>query len=260
MQERTRKIVFWSSIIIVILGIIFFLCYFIKQYNDKEYYENLRHEVSEEENITEESEIKETETEESEPVVIPIDFETLWQKNPDIYAWISIPGMEIEYPILQHATDDGYYLNHTVDNKSGLPGSIYTEATYNGKDFSDRNTVIYGHNMKNGTMFGLLDKYKDPTYMKEHDTIVIYTPEHIYTYKVFAAITYDNRHLMYSFDFDKEAGMQEFLDSIGKVNNLNTYIDETVEVTSSDKIITLSTCNGNKKQRFLVEAVLIDEQ
>lgn len=258
MQEKTRKIVFWSSIVIVILGLIFLLGYFIKQNNNKEYYENLRQEVSEKENITKETETEETE--ESVPVVIPIDFETLWEKNPDIYAWISIEGTEIEYPILQHPTDDGYYLDHTVDKKSGLPGSIYTEATYNGTDFSDRNTLIYGHNMKNGTMFGLLDKYKDPTYMKEHDTIVIYTPEHIYTYKVFAAITYDNRHIMYSFDFDQEAGMQAFLDSIRKVNNLNTYIDETVEVTSSDKIITLSTCNGNKKQRFLVEAVLIDEQ
>ena len=258
MQERTRKIVFWISIVIVIVGIIFLLGYFIKQNNRKEDYDNLRQEVSEKENITEETETEETE--ESIPVVIPIDFETLWEKNPDIYAWLSIEGTDIEYPILQHPTDDGYYLNHTIDHKSGLPGSIYTEPTYNGKDFSDRNTLIYGHNMKNGTMFGQLDKYKSPAYLKEHDTIVIYTPEHIYTYKVFAAITYDNRHIMYSFDFEQEAGMQSFLDSIRSVNNLNTYIDETVEVTSSDRIITLSTCNGNKKQRFLVEAVLIDEQ
>ena len=62
------------------------------------------------------------------------------------------------------------------------------------------------------------------------------------------------------FDFSTEAGMQSYLDAIRSVNNLNTYIDDTVEVTSSDRIITLSTCNGNKKQRFLVEAVLIDEQ
>ena len=255
MQELKRKVIFFIGIVIVVVGIMFLLNYFIKQINSKEEYENLKQEVSKEENITEE-----TETEASAPVVIPIDFETLWGKNPDIYAWIVLEGTGIEYPILQHPTDDGYYLNHTIDHVSGLPGSIYTESTYNGTDFSDRNTLIYGHNMKNGTMFGHLDKYKDPTYMKEHDTIVIYTPEHIYTYKVFAAITYDNRHIMYSFDFDKETGMQEFLDSIRKVNNLNTYIDETVEVTSSDKIITLSTCNGNKKQRFLVEAVLIDEQ
>ena len=252
---KERKIVFWSSTVIVVIGTIFLLNYFMTQNNRKEDYENLRQEVSKEENINEE-----TETEESVSITIPIDFETLWEKNKDIYAWLSIEGTEIEYPILQHPDDDEYYLNHTVDKKSGLPGSIYTEPTYNGTDFSDRNTLIYGHNMKNGTMFGQLDKYKDPTYLKEHNTIVIYTPEHIYTYKVFASITYDNRHIMYSFDFDKKSGMQEFLDSIRKVNNLNTYIDETIEVTSSDRIITLSTCNGNKKQRFLVEAVLIDEQ
>ena len=259
MQERTRKIVFWSSIVIVIVGIIFLLGYFIKQKNSEDNYENLRNEASED-NFTEKNEIDETETEEEIPVVIPIDFEALFEKNPDIYAWIVIEGTGIEYPVLQHPTDDDYYLNHTVDHVSGLPGSIYTEGKYNRKDFSDRNTMIYGHNMKNGTMFGLLDKYKNPAYMKEHDTIVIYTPEHIYTYKIFAAITYDNRHIMNYFDFSTEAGMQSYLDAIRSVNNLNTYIDDTVEVTSSDRIITLSTCNGNKKQRFLVEAVLIDEQ
>lgn len=259
MQERTRKIVFGISITIVIAGILFILGYFIKQQDREKDYDDLKNEVTEE-FITEETEITEQETEEAEPVVIPIDFNALWDQNPDIYAWITIPGTNIEYPILQHPSDDEYYLNHTVDKKSGLPGSIYTEGKHNTKDFSDRNTLIYGHNMKNGTMFGSLDKYIDPAFMKEHNTIVIYTPEHIYTYKVFGAITYDNRHIMYSFDFKEESGMQAFLDSIGKVNNLSTYIDGTIEVTASDKIITLSTCNGNKKQRFLVGAVLIDEQ
>lgn len=255
MQENKRKIIFWSCIAIAVIGIAILIGWFLQQKNREDVYDDLRDQVSEQEYVT-----KDTETEESEPVVIPIDFEALWEQNEDIYAWLLIPDTGIEYPILQHSTDDTYYLDHTVDKKSGLPGSIYTEAAYNGTDFTERNTLIYGHNMKNGTMFGELDKYKTPSYMKEHNTIIIYTPEHIYTYQIFAAVTYDNRHIMHSFDFSTDAGLQSYLDSIMAVNNLNTYIDETVEVTSLDRIITLSTCNGNSKQRFLVEAVLIDEQ
>lgn len=255
MQENKRKIIFWSCIAIAVIGIAILIGWFLQQKNREDVYDDLRDQVSEQEYVTEN-----TETEESEPVIIPIDFEALWEQNEDIYAWLLIPDTGIEYPILQHPTDDTYYLDHTVDKKSGLPGSIYTEAAYNGTDFTERNTLIYGHNMKNGTMFGELDKYKTPSYMKEHNTIIIYTPEHIYTYQIFAAVTYDNRHIMHSFDFSTDAGLQSYLDSIMAVNNLNTYIDETVEVTSLDRIITLSTCNGNSKQRFLVEAVLIDEQ
>ena len=84
-----------------------------------------------------------------------IDFETLQAENSDIYAWIQIPGTLVDYPILQHPTDDSYYLNHTPEGVSGLPGSIYTESVHP-KDFSAPLTVIYGHNMRNDTMFGSL--------------------------------------------------------------------------------------------------------
>lgn len=194
----------------------------------------------------------------AEPVDIPIDFEELKAVNPDIYAWIRIPGTVVDYPVAQSATDNAYYLNHTVEGTAGLPGSIYTE-NINLKDFSDPNTVIYGHDMINGSMFGNLKAFMDSSYMKEHETIYIYTPEHIYTYQVFGGITYDNRHIMNAFDFKNVDQYQAFLDSIRGVRNMSTYINNEVEVTTEDKILTLSTCTGNSSERFLVEAVLIDE-
>ena len=100
----------------------------------------------------------------------------------------------------------------------------------------------------------------DESYMKAHSQILIYTPEHILTYQVFAAVTYDNRHILNSFDFKSEEGFQEYLDSLKEVRNMSSYIDSDVEVTTEDKIITLSTCNGNSDQRFLVEAVLVNEE
>ena len=90
----------------------------------------------------------------------PIDFDALWETNKDVYAWITIPGTVIDYPILQHETDDSYYLNYTIDGVEGYPGCIYTERV-NSKEFTDNNTVIYGHNMRNGTMFTDLHKFRD---------------------------------------------------------------------------------------------------
>ena len=197
--------------------------------------------------------------EEEKTVEIPIDFSSLKEKNSEVYAWIRIPDTQVDYPILQRASDDLYYLDHTIDGAEGLPGSIYTQSL-NAQDFSDKNTVIYGHNMRDETMFGGLKSYMDESYMKAHSQILIYTPEHILTYQVFAAVTYDNRHILNSFDFESEEGFQEYLDSLKEVRNMSSYIDSDVEVTTEDKIITLSTCNGNSDQRFLVEAVLVNEE
>ena len=72
-------------------------------------------------------------------------------RNPDVYAWITVPGTEIEYPILQHPSDNSYYFMHNIDGSYGYPGCIYTE-NLNSKDITDNNTVIYGHNVKNDSM------------------------------------------------------------------------------------------------------------
>lgn len=134
------------------------------------------------------------------PYDCPIDFETLWETNSDVYAWINIPGTVIDYPILQHTTDDSYYLNYTIDGMEGYPGCIYTKRV-NSKDFTDNNTVIYGHNMRNGTMFTDLHKFREADFFVDHDTVYIYTPSKQLTYKIFVAYLYDDRHLYSSFYF-----------------------------------------------------------
>lgn len=190
---------------------------------------------------------------------IPVDFEALKEKNPDIYAWIEIPGTKVDYPVVQSPDDDAYYLDHTVEGAQGYPGSIYTESL-NKTDFSDRNTVIYGHNMKDESMFGGLKHYVDPSYMREHSQVIIYTPEHIYTYQIFAAVTYDDRHILKAFDFAEDAEFAAFVESLEAVKNIASRVDAGVEVTAEDRIVTLSTCNGNSAQRFLVTAVLTGEE
>lgn len=196
---------------------------------------------------------------EEEEVEIPIDFESLKAEYPDIYAWITIPGTQIDYPIVQHPTDNSYYLNHTVDGRRKVEGAIFTE-NYNSTDFEDPNTVIYGHNMKNGSMFKGLHKYKDKQFFEKNSEIIIYQEGRVLRYKIFAAYVYDSRHLMLSFDFDDVNIFRSYLNSVLTKKDMSSNIDTTVEVTEEDKIITLSTCNNNDSQRYLVQAVLLSIQ
>ena len=186
----------------------------------------------------------------------PIDFDSLTAQYPDIYAWIRIPGTKVDYPIVQREGDNGYYLNHTIDGKKKTEGAIYTE-DYNSKDFEDANTVIYGHNMKNGSMFKTLHRYKDKQFLLDNSEIYIYQKDKIFKYKIFAAYIYDNRHLMLSFDFEDENIFRNYLNNVLTKRDFSSNINTNVDVTASDKIITLSTCNNNDAQRYLVQAVLI---
>lgn len=193
---------------------------------------------------------------EKPPVEIPIDFETLQNQNPDIYAWIQIPGTAVDYPIVQSPDDNRYYLNHTVSGEQKAEGAIFTE-DYNTKTFRDPNTVIYGHDMKNGSMFQSIHKYMDRSFFDTNRDITIYLPDKILHYKIFAAYLYDNRHLLLSFDFWDKEKYGEYLQEIFSMRNMNAFVDTEMEVTTEDNIITLSTCYaGISSQRYLVQAVL----
>lgn len=188
-----------------------------------------------------------------------VDFTVLLEENPDIYAWVYIPEIGIDYPVLQHPTDDAYYLEHNLDGSAGLPGTIYTESV-NSKDFTDPNTVLYGHNMKNGTMFGALHDLEDGQVFEETQYIYIYTPEQTYVYQIFAAYEYNAIHLIYNFDLTNKEIFQNYLDQIFEIRDMNMHIRDGVEVNADHHIITLSTCvSGQKNKRFLVQGVLLND-
>ncbi|WP_276950312.1 class B sortase [Acetatifactor muris] len=202
-----------------------------------------------------------TESEEAPPEEGAIDFEYLKTLNEDIYAWITVPGTIIDYPILQHPTDDSYYLHHNLDGSYGYPGCIYTESL-NTKDFEDPNTVIYGHNMKAGTMFAELHKFEDGEFFSANDEVVIYLPEKTLHYQIFAAYVYDDRHLLYSFDFSDEDVYASYLKSIYDIRDMSANINREITVTEENKIVTLVTCmpgEANAEKRLLVQAVLQEE-
>ena len=118
--------------------------------------------------------------------------------NPDIYAWMDIPGTGISFPILQSAEDEYYYLSHNESKEADDAGCIYTEY-FNRKDFSDPNTVIYGRNVDG--RFAQLHQYQDRDFFDTYRTVNIYLEDRVLSYQIFAAYNYDDRHLIKIYDF-----------------------------------------------------------
>ncbi len=189
-----------------------------------------------------------------------IDFEGLQETAPDAYAWILIPGTDVDYPIVQHPEEPDYYLRHTPEGKDATAGSIFTQL-YNSMDWTDNNTIIYGHNMRNGSMFATLHKFEEAEFFEEYQYVYIYSPDGtIRIYQIFGAYEFGDLHLMLNYAMNTESGYADFLSGLTELTNPDNLFREEMEVTTDDKIITLSTCIGGKSyNRFLVSAKLVAE-
>ena len=148
---------------------------------------------------------------------IKIDFELLQAQNPDIYAWITVPGTGIDYPVLQKSGTediyDNYYLDHKADLSEGLPGAIYTQPV-NSRDFKDSVTVLYGHNMKNGGMFSSLHEFEDSKFFEENRQVIIYTPDDTFIYEIFAAADFSDVLIPYEYDFTEDSEIRRYLEDV----------------------------------------------
>lgn len=190
----------------------------------------------------------------------PIDFKALQEENSDVCAWIKVDGTVVDYPILQSAidADDNFYLDHDIAGEKKRAGSIYIQKL-NDKEFDDPNTLIYGHNMLNGTMFGQLKKFRNKNFFNENRNIYIYTPNHILKYEIISAFIYDDRHILNSFNFDIENECKEFFDECINPKSVTKQVLEGATLDTDDKIITLSTCTSNDSERYLVVGKLVSD-
>ena len=198
-----------------------------------------------------------TEDEPSEPEMA-VDFTYLESVNPDIHSWITIPDTKISYPIVQSGEDkkEDFYLHHNVDGSYGYPGAIYMQKD-NSAEYSDRVTVLYGHNMRDGSMFAGLHKYKNGKYFEKHPDIDVYTPSGTKHYRVFAALQYDDRHILEAYDhFQTAEAVQAFYEECGTMAD---QMDYSVTCDEDTKLLVLSTCEKQSDKRYLVVAVLTNK-
>ncbi len=199
-------------------------------------------------------------------LINPVDWNEWIGRNPDVYGWLTIPGTEVDYPLVQHPIDDNYYLTHNIDGEKFIDGVPYTQKTYNSKDLtSDKVTVVYGHTFQEeDTMFSTLHNFEDQAFFDEHPTFVVYTPTQRLEYEVVSAFEYDNRHILQTQDMSDPAVAEEFFAMVQdpdsqneKVRQLDAPLDP-----NSDHLLVLSTCTkpSDSSKRYLVCSVLRDVQ
>lgn len=264
-QKKDNKKIWLAVGILFAVAAVLAVCYMASEYSRRQNTASAYEEMAEETNAVSDLE-KETEVEAEEQSLEPLveipeknlDWDALHEENEDIYAWIYVPDTDVDYPVLRHPTDNSYYLNRNIDGTEGYPGCIYSE-DYNAMDFSDIHTVLYGHNLKDGTMFTSLHNFEDPALLKEDHYIFIYTEDAAFAYQIFAAYEYDKIHLLDNFDYSNKNVYENYLQSVYAAKEQGANIRTDIPVTTDDRIITLSTCteDHNPELRYLVTGVLL---
>ena len=208
--------------------------------------------------LPEQTEAPEDDNTETEPagedpsVVLPtVDFDALRETGPDIIGWLTLPDTAINYPVTQ--TDDNeYYLHHLYDGTYNKTGCLFADYE-NQEDFSDRNTIIYGHNMRDGSMFATLNEYDEQSYYDGHPQMYLVTPDGGYVVEIFTAFVAKPSESgsdtsPWRLSFKDDGAYTTWLSEMAG----RSVIETDVTVTSSDKVLTLSTCTPGGASRFIV--------
>ena len=180
----------------------------------------------------------------------PVDFAELQSINPDVIGWIRVGAVNISYPVTQ-AKDNEYYLHRTFKKVDNFAGCIFENCT-NSPFFTDQNTILYGHNMKNGSMFGQLKKFSEQATFDKNPYFWIFTKDFIFQYRIFSSSVVSKIGDPYITRFSKE----DFEKYIEKAIASSEIKCGDVPVTADDRIVTLSTCTGNDATRRILQGVL----
>lgn len=177
--------------------------------------------------------------------VLP-EYEEFLSQNPDLVGWLTIQGTKVDYPVVQKTEDNDYYLNHSFDGSEDSAGTIYVD--YRSDIVNPTtNTMVYGHNMKNGTMFGSLKNYLQEDFFKEYRYIQFNT---IYEHRLYQVVSvglsevaYQDENSYRYYNFIQANNMEEWQEFVDNVSSLAIYQSD-VTLEPSDEILTLSTCNS----------------
>ena len=239
MKKFFSRLIF-LSLLIVFIGSGFLL---FQNVEDEHQYHHMEEQIEEEKQILVEEDY---------------EFEELIEDNEindDTIGWITIEGTSIDYPIVQ-ASDNCYYLTHDCNCNESKYGSIFMDC-HNAADFSDNHTILYGHNMQNGSMFHDLNEYSSQDFFDEHIYIEVNSQDVYRKWVIFSTYSTEPDFNYLQTEFDSPEEYSIFLNAILSHSEIR---NENVQVTAEDKILTLSTCSDDLgNERRVVHAKLVEE-
>lgn len=188
----------------------------------------------------------------SEPAQMLSEYQKI---NSDVVGILKVEGTRIRYPILQ-GKDNEYYLNHTIDGKRTTAASVFMDYT-NRADYSDLNTVLYGHNMNNGSMFHELILYREQAHLDKYGIMTVTTQDKVITYQIFSVYPTEPEYDYRTPNYTSGKMAQSFLDRIAA----RSIVQKEVELTPESQVLTLSTCVYDfYDARLAVHGVKIKEE
>ena len=178
-----------------------------------------------------------------------INLTALQEENPDVIGWIRIPDTKVDYPLMQ-GQDNDFYLKHTWQKEKNSVGSVFLEHR-NNPALTDYNTIVYAHNMNDGSMFGTLPKYTDPQYRDKHPYIYILSENGVFRYEIFAMYQAQVDDPTYGLSFNQLETKARFMRHAME----KSRYDMDVIPEQNDRVLTLSTCSsGGHYKRWVVQA------
>ncbi|MBS6601789.1 MAG: class B sortase [Clostridium sp.] len=242
-KNKKYKEVIFNLIVYMIL--LFILIYsgikIYKWYKDKTSNKEIVEQIKETVVVEDKNEYKEEYT---------IDFNKLKEQNKETVAWIKVNNTNIEYPVVK-ANNNNFYLNHSFDKSENLAGWIF--ADYRNKfDNTDKNIIIYGHNMRDGSMFGSLKNILNSDWYEneENTNITLYTENEKCIYKVFSIYKIESEDYYIKTEFSNDNEFEQFVNTI-KNRSIKKF---DIDVSKEDNILTLSTCANNNRYRIVLHA------
>ncbi len=191
------------------------------------------------------------EEEEYETAPIEVDFKGLLKENSDVAGWIYCPDTVVNYPVM-HGDDNDLYLHHLASRAYNFAGCIFEDCR-NTKSQKDPATILYGHHMKDGSMFAMLHKYTEQEYYDKHPAMYYLTPKQNYRLDIIMGYVAQENDPVYAL-FLNAKEMREYLHSVKENSSFKPAVD--YDIDSLDKVIALSTCAYEfRNARYIVIAV-----
>ena len=264
-NKQKDPVAFLMIVLVLFIGIFLHTYLYVDNTEIKYVYEEILKDVTDEEKSTVQEKTIESdkETYTSNEInlyrkfgkmnINSISFDELKSEYSNVVAWIMVDGTNVNYPIVQ-TTDNDFYLNHDITKQP--KGSGWTFMDYrNSVNLDDSNTIFYGHNLLNKTAFGSLSNvFTDKWFQNSNHYIVVRTPNGKHVYQVFSCYYIDSEVYYLQTNFYNNNDYQVFLDTLKGRSNYNFGLD----VTTSDKIITLSTCTDDNKGRKVIHAKMVE--